>query len=343
MSKTYNNLFERIVDFENIWHAYLEARAGKRYRREVACFAVNLEENFINLQNHLLWGSWAPGHARQFSVFEPKRRDIQAPPFTDRIVHHALVRVVEPLFEQKFIRHSYACRKGKGAQRAVRALQGMLCAAQCRWSSPYVVKADIKSFFASIRHNILLRLIQRTISCRQTLALWQTILSGYGHEAGVGLPVGALTSQLGANIILDSLDHVLTDTLGWGRYVRYMDDFIMVAPNKPVAWSMLEAIGREVAGLGLALNPKTRLFPTKCGVDFCGYRIWATHILPRKRNIKKARQRFKVMVQQFTRGEIDLDYVKQRVASFLAYTKHCSAQTTVAGILRETIFSKESV
>ena len=173
MPITHNDLFARIIDFDNLWSAYLAARKGKRYRREVAEFGVNLEENLINIHNHLVRGSWEPGRARSFTVFEPKRRDIQAPPFADRIVHQALVRVVEPLFERRFIHHSYACRTGKGAQRAVWALQRMLRTAHRNWQTPYVVKADIKSYFASIRHDVLFTAIERVVSCKDTLDLWK--------------------------------------------------------------------------------------------------------------------------------------------------------------------------
>ena len=339
MPITHSDLFARIIDFDNLWSAYLAARKGKRYRREVAEFSVNLEENLINIHNHLVWGSWEPGRPRSFTVFEPKRRDIQAPPFADRIVHHALVRVVEPLFERRFIYHSYACRTGKGAQRAVWALQRMLRTAHRNWQTPYVVKADIKSYFASIRHDVLFTAIERVVSCKDTLDLWKRITTEYGHD-GVGLPVGALTSQLAANVMLDQLDHAMTDGAGIGRYVRYMDDFIIVAPDKTAAWRALNAAADTVAGLGLALNPKTKIIPAKCGVDFCGYRTWATHILPRKRNMRKARRMFRRMVRQYAAGQIPLQYVQQRVASFLAYTKHCSADRSVRSILGDAVFIK---
>lgn len=340
MPRTHSGLFLKIVDFDNLWRAYLAARKGKRYRQEVAYFAARLDENLINLQNHMLWGSWQPGTASEFTIYEPKRREIQAPPFADRVVHHALVRVVEPLFERRFVYHSYACRAGKGTQRAVEAVQRMARTAKRNWGAPYVVKADVKSFFASIRHETLFQLVGRVIACPQTLALWRAIASGYGHHNGVGLPVGALTSQLGANLMLDRLDHAMTDQHGLGQYVRYMDDFVMLAPTKLAARERLEQAAGVVASLGLELNPKTAIFPLRSGVDFCGYRIWPTHVLPRKRNIRRARRAFRAMAASYARGEIGLDYVWPRVASFLAYSKHCSARMTVDRILAETVFQR---
>lgn len=343
MSKTHNNLYAQIIDFDNLWHAYLEARKGKRYRREVANFTANLEENLINLHNHLVWGTWQPGRAREFRIFEPKQRDIQAPPFVDRIVHHALVRVVEPLFERRFIAHSYACRKGKGSQGAVKKLQDMLRTAAATWPAPYAIKADIKSYFASIIHDTLFRGIERVVSCKLTLAMWRLISRAYGHENGIGLPVGALTSQLGANVQLDQLDHAAVDDMGLGaNYVRYMDDFVVVAPSKRAAQLILAALTDEVTALGLALNPKTSIFPAARGVDFCGYRAWPTHILPRKRNIKKAKMRFRLLASQYRTGLVGLKAAQQQVSSFLAYTKHCDAHETVRSVLNDFSLTRRS-
>lgn len=335
MAKSFGNLYDQITDFENLWQAFLAARKGKRYRNEVAQFSARLEENLIGIHNHLLWQTWRPGRAREFRVYEPKWRDIQAPPFADRIVHHALVRVVEPLFERRFIHHSYACRTGRGAQRSVRALQLMLRRSQARHPAAYVVKGDVSKYFASIQHATLFRSISRTISCRRTLKLWLTIARAYGHDDGVGLPVGALTSQLSANVLLDQFDHAMTDCAGVGRYIRYMDDFVIVCPSKCAARAVLVAAEDELTRLGLRLNPKSCYFPAARGVDFAGYRTWGTHMLPRKRNIKKARANFRRLAERYAEGEIGLAHIQPRVASFLAYTKHCDARETVRGVLSD--------
>lgn len=340
MAKTTGNLFEEIVSYDNLYAAYLDARKGKRQFADVARFSANLEENLLNIHNHLVWGSWEPGKVREFRVFEPKQRDIQAPPFEDRIVHHALVRTVEPYFERKFIHHTYACRVGKGSQRAVWALQKMLREAQREWGSAYVVKCDISKYFASINHSVLFQEISRTISCTRTLLLWLAVTRAYGYEDGIGVPVGALTSQLDGNIHLSPLDHIMTSGAGFGRYVRYMDDFVILVKHKPMARAVLAFIDEEVSRLALRLNPKSEYFPASRGVDFAGYRTWATHILPRKRNLKKANKRFKLMAEKYARGDIGLDYVQPRIASFLGYTKHCSSQTSVESLLNSFVLKR---
>src|SRR5690606_16271398 len=137
-------------------------------------------------------------------------------------------------------------------------------------------------------------------------------------------------------------DHAMTDSAGVKGYTRYMDDMIIVAPTKRAAKSILIALDDETRALGLRLNPKTCVFPASRGVDFAGYRIWATHILPRKKNIKRARARFRRMAYRYSQGEIDLDYIQPRVNSFLAYTKHCQARQTVDGVLNDFVLTREA-
>src|SRR5690606_3118445 len=241
MPITKNNLYEQIIDFDNLWAAYLEARKGKRYKPEVMAFTANLEENLLNIHNHLVWGTWRPGEAYEFELRREKRRHVQAPPFEDRIVHHALVRIVEPLFERRFIHHSYACRKEKGAQRAVKAVQRDIRKMQARSPNPYIVKADISKYFPSIVHPILFKAIRSVIRCARTLKLWWSATCAYGYIYGKSLPIGALTSQLGANIMGDRLDHAMTDGAGVKCFTRYMDDMIIVAPTKKAAKAILLA------------------------------------------------------------------------------------------------------
>lgn len=333
-------LYERVADFDNLMLSYQRCLRGKRYRRATADFTAHLEERLIGIHNHLVWRTWQTLPAKVFTVMDPKMRMIQAPPFADRVVHHALVGVVEPLFDRRFIHHSYACRRGKGVHQAIQALQRMLRQARREWGSVYVVQADIRKFFASVDHRVALDAIGRVIACPATIDLWVKILSGYGHDAGIGLSVGALTSQLTANIVLDGVDHEMTDEHGAGRYLRYMDDIIILQPSKPAARERLEQLEWAVNRRKLQLNPKTHVRPAAAGVDWCGYRTWSTHILPRKRNIKRARKRMRAVRRDYERGRIGLPEVAQQVHSLLAYAKHCSAHRTVEGILGELVLRR---
>lgn len=345
MPKTYNNLWERVIDYENLHKAFLKARKGKRFQIDVLRFSERLEENLINIQNHLLWESWRPGKYRSFITHEPKKRFIQAPPFKDRVVHHALVQIIEPLFEKKFIYHSYACRKGKGTHEAVIKTQEYLRVAAAKWGSEaaYVLKADVSKYFPSIDHRILFDILARTIRDKSVLRLCWIIIKagGSGHT---GIPVGALTSQLFANVYLDQLDHFMKDQLGLPYYIRYMDDWVVFGHNKRFLRDiMLLAVGFITEGLRLRINPNTQIFPIRHGVDFCGYRMWVTHALPRKRNVKRAKVRFSKLADQYSKGDVDLHDVSSAVSSFVGYMKHCDSYVTTKNILSSIVLSKNKI
>jgi Retron-type reverse transcriptase len=155
MPRTTNNLWDGVIDFENLYHAYRAAGHGKRYRYESLRFAENLEENLITLQNELIWGMYTPSPPRQFIVCEPKERLITAPAFRDRVVHHAVVNVIEPVYEKRFISETYACRKGLGTHAAMEHMLKCSRVAKREWGSYYVLKCDIRKFFPSVNHDVL--------------------------------------------------------------------------------------------------------------------------------------------------------------------------------------------
>lgn len=335
MPRPAKHLWEHIISWENLVEAYHETRKGKRYKAEVMRFHRRWEEEILNIHNHLVWESWKPSPFTAFTVHEPKVRLIEAPALTDRIVHHALHRVVEPHFERRFIHHSYACRKGKGTHAAVANVQRMLRRSQAKWGRVYVLQGDIARYFPSIDQHRLIRQLERTIGDRRVLELWKRIIFAQGAD-GVGLPIGALTSQLAANVYLDVLDHYVTDDLGYGLYARYMDDWVIMGPDKALLWRLLEHLAQWLdSELGLAINPKSTVYTANQGIDFAGYRTWATHILPRKRNITAARRRLIGLVHGHNDGHVTRDELRSSWASFAGYTKHCQAARTRASIAAE--------
>lgn len=341
MPRRYGDLWAKVVAFDNIERAYRAAAKNKRYRADVLKYTASLEENIINTQNLLVWHQWRPGPMRSFWVNEPKLRFIQAPPFADRVVHHALVDIVEPVFERKMIEDSYACRKGKGVHAACGKTQQYIREAQRKWEKVYALKADISKYFPSINHDTLFRLFADTIKDKDVLWLERQIIYESGYESR-GIPVGALTSQLEANIYLTLFDHWIKDELGIRYYVRYMDDFVILGPSKRRLRDLLHGIGECLAlELQLSLNPKTAILPA-AGVDFCGYRIWATHMRPRKRNLKKTRKRFKKIARLYAGGAVDLSYARARVASFLGYMKHCDGYRTTESMLDELVLKRKN-
>lgn len=333
MPKTYNNLWQHVVCWDNLHAAYRQASKKKRYSDAHLAFRDSLEENIFNIQNRLLWGTWKPGPYREFIVYEPKKRMIMAPPFPDRVVHHALVNVVEPLFEKKFIHHSFACRKGKGSHNAALQVQQYLRRAKAIWGdNVYFLKADISKYFPSVQPVALKWAIARTLRDKQVLDLCEMIID-HGARCGVGMPVGALTSQLWSNIYPDRMDHMIKDDMGVKFYVRYVDDWIIVGPSRAWLWDILDRTMPMLDSLELTLNSKTDVQPASHGVDFCGYRIWATHMLPRKRNVQRAKRKFRAMAARYSPGNIDFDRIRPVVASFAGYMKHCAGFRTAQSTL----------
>jgi retron-type reverse transcriptase len=341
MPKSFSHLWEHIIDFENLYHAFREASTGKRYRRESLKFKNNLEENLIALQNELEWGMYRPEQYRQFIIKEPKQRLISAPSFRDRVVHHALCQIIEPIFENRMVYETFACRCGKGTHAAVRHIQRCARAAQRKWGSYYVLKCDIKSFFPSVDHDILMDIMRRHISDKKTMNLIDVIVRSYEspRQDGKGIPIGALTSQLGANIVLTPFDHWIKEGNHVGFYVRYMDDFIILHNDKQYLWELLCRIEDYLHdNLKLNLNPKTGIFPGKHGIDFCGYRVWPTHIKPRKSTLKRAKKRLQKMVRTYRTDPKTLEHAKQSIMSFLGYIQHCAGWHSTKSILDNIIF-----
>lgn len=342
MPITYNNLFDNIISFENLYGAFQDTIAhGRKERPDALAFRFHAEKNIADIHDALTSGTWRPSPYHRFLCrSEVKRRVIDAPTIGDRIVHMAIYRVLYPLLDRKYIYDSYACRKGKGCSQAVARVQDFLRRQKRQTGSAYVLQGDISKFYPSIYKPYLLEKLGRTVRDKRLLELLETIYYDYnGSDRGV--PIGAATSQLAANIVLDTLDHFAKETLGIRYYVRYMDDFIVIAGDKSQLWAWLREINWLVtAVLKLRLNPKTRVFASSQGVDFCGYRTWATHILPRKRNVKAAKQRFKKLSAAFAAGEIDVADVRQSVASFRGYMSHCDGYDTTVHVLRNFVLRR---
>lgn len=302
-------------------------------------FSLDLEGNLIQIQNELIWKIYKPSPYYEFYVYEPKKRLVSAPAFRDRIVHHALCNIVEPLFEKKMIHDSYACRNFKGSHRAADRTQRFLRTAIKNCGEVYCLKCDIKQYFPSIPHDILKRIIKRTISCKDTLWLIDRIIdSGAtpGQLNPIKLPIGALTSQLWANIYLGQLDHFIKEELRERFYIRYMDDFIIINHSKERLWQVKDQIERYINHeLLLEFNNKTGIFPITQGIDFVGYRIWPTHRLLRKRSVKKLKHKLRVFERKYATGDIKLKDIDCSIQSWMGHAQHADTYR-----LRSKIFNE---
>jgi len=348
--KTQNDLFRHVITFDALHAAYLRARKGKRRSWPCRHFERDLEGNLIQLQNELIWGQYKVGGYRAFEIHEPKTRTITAlTDFRDRVVQHALMAVLEPIWGASFISDSYACRVGKGTHAgADRAQQMMRDCLRCH-GRLYALKADVRKFFASIEHVALKRLLRRKLADRPVLALLDGIIDSY-HEPGApsrGIPIGNLTSQLLANIYLDALDQHVKCRRRERWYCRYMDDFIVLHPDKRHLHALRLDLERWLGDqLGLELNHKTGVFPVAVrhgrGLDFLGYHLWPHKRRLRKASLKRFKRRVRRLQRLYAARHAGFPDIHQQLVSWLAHARHGDALPAVAKFLEQHPFRRVS-
>lgn len=354
--KRLGNLYAQIIDYENLWNAYLNARKNKRFRGDVLEFTHNVEENLIQIQNELIHKTYKVGRYREFYVYEPKKRLIMALPFRDRVVQWAIYQVIEPLFDRQFIKDSYACRKGKGVQAAADRLQYWMRKLDRSYENPYYLKLDISKYFYRIDHDVLISILRRKIKDEDLMWLLETIihsedtkfgvpLGDHDFEQeridGVGMPIGNLTSQLFANLYLNELDQYAKHELHARYYIRYVDDVVILHPDKRELWKMLEEIDIFLRSeLRLQLNNKTAIRPIRQGIEFVGYRIWSTHRKLKKKTAKRMKRRLKYLKSAYARGEVSADEVRSTLMSYLGYMKHADCHRLRQKVLKNFVLKR---
>ena len=335
--KRVGNLWEGLVSFPNLLRAARKARRNKRHRPDVQAFEFDAERELLRIRDELQSGTHAFGPYHTFTVTEPKPRLISAAPYRDRVVHHALCNVLEPVYERSFITDSYACRAGKGTHAAVRrchALAGRF---------PWVLKADIRKFFPSIDHAILKTQLARKIKDRRVLALAGRVIDHSNEQEPVidwfpgdglldptdrrrGLPIGNQTSQFFGNVYLDALDHFVTDRLGVGGYVRYVDDFVIFGAGKRELATVRARVAGFLETLRLRPHPsKTTVFPTRQGIRFLGYRVFGSHVRMARDGVIRFRRRVRGWAADAAAGRLDREGMRRSVASWLGHVGHAAS------------------
>ena len=351
--KRFTNLYEKIYDFENLYQAWEAARKGKRYRDEVMGFSSNLESNLINLQNHLIHGTYTVGRYRQFYVHEPKKRLIMALPFIDRVLQWAVYRQLFPLFNKQFIADSYACRPNKGTHKAVDRLQYWLRQTERKPERFYYLKLDIAKYFYRVDHEILVKMLERKINDKRLIDLLALIINSeetsFGLPVGidpdlcdpadrlfdVGMPIGNLTSQLFANLYLHELDLFAKHEMGLHYYIRYMDDIIILHHDKKHLATVKDEIEAFLCdSLRLQLNKKTAIRPCSMGIEFVGYKVWATHKKLKKKSAIKVRRGVKYAKQARDSGKITQESFLRRIASYKGILQYCNSYYFRRGLNR---------
>ncbi len=285
--KRYGHLFEQAFTRENLYLAYLDASKDKHKKRACFNFERRLAHNLDRLYKALHDGTYKPQPYYTFTVYEPKERKIFAPAFCDLVVQHAIYRIIYPIFNAGFIDQSFACRKGKGTHKAADYAQQALRQSP---AGSHTIKLDIRKFFYRINRAILRLQIERKIKDQRFVDVMM-LFAEYGQP--VGIPIGNLLSQTYALIYLNPLDHFAKRVLKAARYCRYVDDFIIFGVSRAHCLGILSQVKTFISTLGLELSKYT-IAPVRRGVNFVGYRTWATRRFIRKHSLFKFRRAAKV-------------------------------------------------
>lgn len=349
--KRQNNLFEKIISFENILKSSKKARRGKRYKASTALFEYNLECNLLKIIEVLSNKTYVPGAYYDFHIYDPKKRIISAAPYFDRVIHHALVNIIEPVIGKSFIYDTYACIKGRGTHKAVQRYK------EFQRKNKYVLKCDIRKYFENVDQEILLNKVKKKIKCKNTLWLVKQIIDSRQSNIGIeyfdgddlftplyrkkGIPMGNLTSQFFANLYLNDFDHFIKEELAARFYIRYCDDFVIFGNSRVWLNRIKLEIKKRLITLRLHLHEnKSRVFRTTDGVDFLGYRIYPNHTRVRKSIVKKYRRKLRNMAEEYKNGNIRIPEINNSIQSWIGHVKHADCYQLRKEIFRSTVFTK---
>ncbi len=348
--KSFRNLYPQIITWHNLYTAWRKARKGKRGKVPAATFEYYLEDNLLALQDELTNKSYQPGPYNSFYIHEPKQRLISAAPFRDRVVHHALCNIIEPIFERSFVADSYANRAGKGTHCALD---------RCQHYSRrfrYVLQCDVRQFFPSIDHAILRQQLAHKIRDESALWLIDRILAGgrgvlseqykmvwfagdnlLAASRSRGLPIGNLSSQFWANCYMNGFDHFIKRELKCKGYVRYVDDFLLFADDKQTLHAWHAALCDRLATLRLTIHPRAQPRPVSEGIPFLGFVVYPTHRRVKRRKVVHYRRRLRNQLRQYHAGETDQQAVQASIHGWLNHVQYGDTWGLRTAVLREVV------
>lgn len=330
-----------IVNLKRAWSKFIK---GKKKRKDVAEFAKNLNANLFNIQSFLSDKQYKHGPYRSFYVYDPKKRHIHKAEVRDRIIHQAIVNILEPIFEPRFIFDSYASRKGRGTHGAVKRLQYFAGKASKNYTKNcFVLKCDIKKYFDSIQHDILLSIIDKTIKDSNILWLAESIIKSFETAPGSGLPLGNVSSQLFANIYLNELDQFIKRELRIKYYIRYNDDFVILDSEKEILECYIPVIRNFLrVRLGLMLHPqKVSIRKYAQGVEFLGYVGLLHYILPKTKTKRRILRKIKKQIDELGEGDISEETFEQSVQSYFGFLSHAKTKRLVEKLKNMIWFNKK--
>jgi len=333
--------FEDIICLENLLLAWKEFICGKKNRKDVQEFSLRLMDNIFSLHNELSNHTWKHGGYQAFKINDPKPRDIHKAKVKDRLLHHAIYRKLYPFFDKTFTHDSYSCRNNKGTHRAIDKFKEYFHkVSQNNTKTCWVLKCDIKKFFANIDHEILIKILREYIADENIIGLLENVIGSFNTPAqphpspllikerefsGVGLPLGNLTSQLFVNVYMNKFDQFVKHKLKIKYYIRYADDFVILSENKKELESLIELIRNFLKNeLKLELHPnKISIETFSSGVDFLGMVNFPYHRILRTKTKRRMLKKIQNKKNALENGIISQESFNQSLQSYLGVLKHC--------------------
>lgn len=329
--------YEDIICLENLLEAWKEFIVGKKNKKDIQEFSMRLIDNIFSLHRDLSNHTYIHGGYQAFKINDPKPRDIHKATVQDRLLHHAIYRILYPFFDKTFIPDSYSCRNRKGTHKAINQFRKYFHkASRNKTRTCWILKCDIRKFFANIDHKILLEILAEYIPDKNIMRLLESVIgSFYSTRAGVGLPLGNLTSQLFVNIYMNKFDQFTKHKLKAKFYIRYADDFVILSPDKKWLESLISEIEkflREV--LRLEMHPDKIYIKTfSSGVDFLGMVNFSGHRIIRTKTKKRVLRNMESKKVFLEKGLVSEKSFNQSLQSYLGILKHCNGQKIEKEIL----------
>lgn len=328
----YHNLYQECITLERLFQAWEEFSKGKRKKADVALFERYLENNLFKLYGELKNKTYRHGGYKSFYVRDPKLRHIHKALVRDRIVHHLVSKILEDIFDPTFYIHSYSCRKNMGTHKGVTTLVRLTRKVSKNNTSPlFILKCDVKKFFANVDHNVLLNILKTKIKDPDFMWLLTEIIVSFSTTEGplfpFGMPIGNLTSQLFANIYLDPLDQFMKQDLKVQNYIRYADDFVVLSSDR----NYLEKLVAKIISflekeLRLSLHPnKISIRDYYLGIDFLGYIVFPHYLLPRTKTKRRLLRRIYQTIKKVKKNKLEDEIINQTLNSYLGYLSHANS------------------
>jgi retron-type reverse transcriptase len=321
-----NLLFHKIISIENLFCAWHEFKRGKNKCPDVQAFAFSLEDDLFTLHEQLLQNKWQPDPYIGFYIKDPKLRHIHKASVRDRIFYQAVFRVLDPIWEPRFIANSFSSRVGKGTLAGVNAVESFARKSSKNWTrKTYALSCDIRRFFDTIDHVILERMIAKVITEDLLLALIGKIIKSFECSEGKGLPLGNVTSQSFANIYLNELDQFMKRNLHAPYYARYCDDFVIVSHDSKFLKSLISDISEFLQKeLLMELHPnKIELKTFRQGVDFLGYIIRPHHRVFRTSTKRRMLKKLCTANELVAEDNMEEETLTAMLHSYQGMLSHC--------------------